>query len=121
MTTRSRTSTRKGRQMSVFTEAKEELDKGIAEVKGWIPEIEARIAKTADAAAADLAKYEGNPLAVQIVQNELHIPASWTPIAIDFLQKLGSLAGDKVSPPAGPATPAEPVAAPEPAEAAPAA
>jgi hypothetical protein len=89
--------------MSVFTEAREELDKGLAEVKGWIPELESRAAKAADAAAAEIEKYEGNPLAVQIVQSELHIPASWAPIAIDFLQKLASFAGDKVNEPAAPA------------------
>lgn len=84
--------------MSVFTEAREELDKGIAEVKGWIPEIEARVAKTADAAAAELAKFENSPLAVEIVQNELHIPASWIPSAISFLKTLGDLAATGTTP-----------------------
>lgn len=92
--------------MSVFTEAQEELAKGLAEVKSWIPEIEARAAKTAAAASAEIEKYEGNPLAVQIVQSELHIPASWTGIALDFLQKLAALGADKVAAPEAPAEPA---------------
>lgn len=99
---------------------RKDYDEAIEEIENWIPELKKRAAKVADASADELAKFKSDPLIMNIVQTELHLPPTLVPLAIDFLRKIAVVASQPAAPadpPADPAAPADPVAPAEPAPA----